>query len=88
MRLVLACLCQLALCALSFFYLAVLGRWAEALPWRLVFPISLGLIWLALTVKIVKRATSKVPFVLVAVVEFPFAFGWPAWIFLYAFFGH
>ncbi len=88
MRLAFGSLVQLILCALSFFYFGILGRWSGAFPWILVFPLGLGVVWLILTVIIVKHAKSRAPFVFIAIAEFPFAFGWPAWMFMYTFFGH
>jgi hypothetical protein len=88
MTLLLASCVQAALCVVSFYYLAILGPWAESLPWRLVFPIGFGLMWLMVTAGIIRRGGAKPLFILLALVELPFAFGWPAWMFLYILSGH
>jgi hypothetical protein len=78
---------QLSTCALSFSCHAVLGSWTDVLPWRVVLPLSLGLLWLAITFWIIVHEKSKIRFMLIAAAELPFAFGWPAWVVILKLFG-
>jgi len=79
---------QLAVCLLSFLCRGILGDWIEFLPWRFVIPLGLGCLWSLLTVNIIMGSRVKTPFISVAIIELPFAFGWPAWFVLYSVFGH
>jgi hypothetical protein len=74
---------QLSVCVLSFFCLAVLGPWAREDPWPIIFPMVIGSVWVYITVHLIRGAHRKTLLLLLAAVELPFAFGWPAWAMAY-----
>jgi hypothetical protein len=71
---------EIVLCFASVYCVAPIPAWDQR-PWMLVGgPLVLGMAWLLVTLKVIRRAPRKGWLILLAIVEAPFAFAWPVWI--------
>jgi hypothetical protein len=73
---------RLILCSISFLFVAVHAPGLSPFRGQLLVPAALGLLWVVLTVWMFLGTSVRMGPLLFALLELPFAFGWPAWIIL------
>ncbi len=71
---------EILLCCCSVFSMSVFDVWAQRPPTIFVVPGLIGLAWLFVTIRTIRRAKNKGLLTLLAIIEAPFAFAWPVWI--------
>jgi hypothetical protein len=71
---------QLAICVLSVFQLAFLGKWIEGSPWIYLVPGLFLIVWGVITRQVILATQHKVWVILLCVIEVPIAAAWPVWI--------